>query len=328
MASIMIGSFACPLMASAKVATGIACEESRANVGIRGAAMTVAHTVMAPIVQVTRPNVTQVNNYGRRLIKQAEDKVESAFKNFFDKPEMKESLFKKSHAKLVRGRKQGWRLSTPSLEVAQQRQAKIDELMQEEADFLARKYDPQDVIGGHVLVRDQTKRGEQVSFKGPFWHRTYKTKHTRTNTLSSPRMDETSLLGLVRGVFKIAKAKNLAIEIIGKKVIKARYEQIGRSRYLRFATKHHEGRRSQRDMPVDHSTSSIQNEAVAVSAFKQPLARGITYGDSGLAIDANQLGKVGRTFSGYTIIRGECEGKIFDARSKVTKSIALRMKQF
>nr|WDS52206.2 MAG: polyprotein [Konjac mosaic virus] len=328
MASIMIGSFACPLVASAKVATGIACEESHANVGIRGAVMTVAHTVMAPIVQVTRPNVTQVNNYGRRLIKQAEDKVELVFENFFNKPEMKESLFKKSHARLVRGRKQSWRLSTPSFEVAQQRQAGVDKLLQEEADFLAGKYDPQDVVGGHVFVRDQLKRGEQVSFKGPFWHRTYKTTHTRTHTLSSPRMGETSLLGLVRGVFKIAKARNLAIEIIGKKVVKARYEQIGRSRYLRFATKHHEGKRSQRDMPIDHSTSLIQNEAVAVSAFKQPLASGITYGDSGLALDTNQLNRVGRTFSGYTIIRGECEGKIFDARSKVTKSIALRMKQF
>uniref|UniRef100_A0A481UMQ3 Genome polyprotein n=1 Tax=Dasheen mosaic virus TaxID=29271 RepID=A0A481UMQ3_9POTV len=110
-------------------------------VGIHGATTVIAPNIMAPIVRVTRPSVTQINNYGRRIIKQTQDQIERAFENFFSKPEMKESLFKKSHAKLTRSKKQSWRLSTPTMEIAKARQA----------------------------------RGVNRYFKGPFWKRTPRT---------------------------------------------------------------------------------------------------------------------------------------------------------
>nr|WKE35871.1 polyprotein [Konjac mosaic virus] len=153
-------------------------------------------------------------------------------------------------------------------------------------------------------------------------------RHACKRIANSPRVSDVNLVGLMRGVFKVAKKNDLKIEIIGKKVIRACYERIGGARYLRFATKHHEGKRSQRDMIIDHSTVMIQDEAVKVSAYNKPLDRGITYGDSGLALNISHSKGIGRTFNGYVIVRGECEGVLFDARSKVTKSIALRMKQF
>nr|BDR95910.1 polyprotein [Konjac mosaic virus] len=150
----------------------------------------------------------------------------------------------------------------------------------------------------------------------------------RSGAKKDPRMSSHNLMSLMRGVLKVAKANGLKIEIIGKKVIKAKYDKVGQAKYLRFHTKHHEGMRQQRDMTIDHTTSSIQHEAVMVSAYKQPIARGITYGDSGLALDTLNVGNIKRSYGGYAIIRGECEGQIFDARSKVTKSIALRIKHF
>uniref|UniRef100_A0A481UMW7 Genome polyprotein n=2 Tax=Dasheen mosaic virus TaxID=29271 RepID=A0A481UMW7_9POTV len=175
--NFMIGSYN-PLLTQG---SGIGVESARTEVrtikmvGLHGATTIVAPNVMASSVQVMRPSVTQINNYGRRLIKQSQDQTERAFENFFSKPEMKDRIFRKSHAKIVRGKKQSWRLATPTMEIAEERQAALDRERQEREAFLAGRYNPEDVVGGYVDIRDRTKRGEQISFKGPFWKRTPKT---------------------------------------------------------------------------------------------------------------------------------------------------------
>nr|ABO77134.1 polyprotein [Calla lily latent virus] len=327
MASIMIGSFACPLMASAKVATGAACEESRASVGVRGAAIIIAPNIMAPIVQVARPSVTQINNYGRRLIKQAENQVEKAFENFFNKPEIKESLFKKSHAKLVRGRKQSWRLSTPTLEIAHQRQAESDRLLQEKKDFLAGKYNPEDVVGGYVFVRDQTKRGEQVSFKGPFWHRTYKNERPRTSTSNS--LLRASATQIERDLLRQLHHSSTKIEYIGRRKQRLHAQYVQAENFGRYAK-----------IRLPHEANGVRLSEKSIAPYGiQPysawLEQSNTLNNHDHEISYDEWHYMIRdsfnaqnTRNSSFVIRGRLNGRLVDARETLPRSAVHQIVQF
>nr|QZM07358.1 polyprotein [Dasheen mosaic virus] len=329
MASIMIGSFACPLEASAKIATEIARGEARASVGIRGATVIVAPTAMAPIAPVTRPSVTQINNYGRRLIKQAQDQVDRAFENFFAKPEIKESLFRKSHAKLVRGRNQGWRLSTPTMEIAKERQAALDKERQEREAFLAGKYNPEDVVGGYVDIRDRTKRGEQISFKGLFWKRTPRFPRV---VKKQPCFVVANAHKVERDLLRSLQHTNVEIEYIGKKKqrLHAQYVQAENfGRYAKIRLPHEtRGGRLKREVDPLRWGPTIEKLARVVRHVQEIKEEDVTYGWSGIVMDQRQPLVHKITRSSVFVVRGRLHGRLVDACETLPWSDALRVVQY
>nr|QZL13809.1 truncated polyprotein [Dasheen mosaic virus] len=329
MASIMFGSFAYPLEASAKIATEIARGEARASVGIRGATVIVAPTAMAPIAPVTRSSVTQINNYGRRLIKQAQDQVDRAFENFFAKPEIKESLFRKSHAKLVRGRNQGWRLSTPTMEIAKERQAALDKERQEREAFLAGKYNPEDVVGGYVDIRDRTKRGEQISFKGLFWKRTPRFPRV---VKEQPCFVVANAHKVERDLLRSLQHTNVEIEYIGKKKqrLHAQYVQAENfGRYAKIRLPHEtRGGRLKREVDPLRWGPTIEKLARAVRHVQEIKEEDVTYGWSGIVMDQRQPLVHKITRSSVFVVRGRLHGRLVDACETLPWSDALRVVQY
>ncbi|APB88036.1 polyprotein [Vanilla mosaic virus] len=355
MACIVFGSFSASHLASAKVATGGVRKEMRTQgtfndggfcateshkftgrgvhtmemVGVHGATTIIAPNIMAPIVKVVRPSATQINNYGRRLIKQSEDQVNRAFENFFSKPEMKDKLFMKRHAKLVRGRGQSWRLATPTMEIAKERQAAIDKEQREKQAFLAGEYDEDAICGGYVDIRDRTKKGEQVSFKGPYWRRTPKIKRSGKKV---PQVVTANASRIERDLLRSLQHINTKIEYIGRKRqrLSARFVQAENwGRYVKIALPHEKrGKRVRNEINFKLWGSTIQRLAGAVRYVKEIHDHEVTPGWSGIVMDQRQplIHKISR--NGIFVIRGRLNGKLIDACEDLPWSSALQVHQY
>nr|QBI77037.2 polyprotein [Dasheen mosaic virus] len=341
--NFMIGSYNPLLAQSSGVKVSGAHNEVRTikMVGIHGATMVIAPSVVAPIARVTRPSVTQINNYGRRLIKQAQDQVDRAFENFFSKPETKESLFRKSHAKLVRGRKQSWRLSTPTIEIAKERQAALDKERQEREAFLAGKYNPEDVVGGlvqnekeqtkvaYVNIRDRTKRGVQVSFKGPFWKRTPRAPRV---IKEQPRFVVASACKVERDLLRSLQHTNVEVEFIGNKKqrLHAQYVQADNGgRYAKIALPHERrGTRLRVEIKPEIWGPTLQRLAGAVKYVQKIHDSLVTNGWSGIVMDQRQplIHKITR--SSIFVIRGRLNGKLVSACDTFLWNNALKIVQY
>nr|NP_734103.1 P1 protein [Dasheen mosaic virus] len=329
--NFMIGSYNPLLAQSSGVKVSGAHTEVRTikMVGIHGATTVIAPNIMAPAVKVTRPSVTQINNYGKRLVKQAQDQVERAFENFFSKPEMKASLFKKSHAKLVRGRNQSWRLSTPTMEIAEERQAALDRERQEREAFLAGRYNPEDVVGGYVDIRDRTKRGEQISFKGPFWKRTPKTPRV---VKKQPRFVVANAFKVERALLRSLQHTNVRVEFIGNKKqrLHAQYVQADNGgRYAKIALPHERrGTRLRVEIKPEIWGPTLQRLAGAVRYVKEIHDSEVTHGWSGIVMDQRQplIHKISR--SSIFVIRGRLGGKLVSACDNFLWDNALRIVQY
>uniref|UniRef100_A0A481UNV5 Genome polyprotein n=1 Tax=Dasheen mosaic virus TaxID=29271 RepID=A0A481UNV5_9POTV len=282
-------------------------------IGMHGAVTVIAPSLMAPITRVTQPSVTQINNYGRRLIKEAENQVNRAFENFFSKPEMKNSLFKKSHAKLVRGKKQSWRLSTPTMEIAEERQAALDRERQEREAFLAGRYNPEDVVGGYVDIRDRTKRGEQISFKGPFWKRTPKTPRV---VKKQPRFVVANAFKVERALLRSLQHTNVRVEFIGNKKqrLHAQFVQASNGgRYAKIMLPHERrGARLRVEIKPEIWGPTLQRLRAPKICERESMTQK-SNGWSGIVMDQRQplIHKISR--SDIFVIRGRLNGKLVSA---------------
>uniref|UniRef100_A0A481UMR2 Genome polyprotein n=1 Tax=Dasheen mosaic virus TaxID=29271 RepID=A0A481UMR2_9POTV len=323
----MIGSYNPLLAQSSGVKVSGAHTEVRTIkiVGIHGATTVIAPNIMAPAVQVTRPSVTQINNYGRRPSKTSTESTRTGFRKFLFEIRNEESLFRKSHAKLVRGKKQSWRLSTPTMEIAEARQAALDRERQEREAFLAGRYNPEDVVGGYVDIRDRTKRGEQVSFKGPFWRRTLKSPRKTKSNHASWLLMHRGLSVIYCALFNtpmlkwstLGKGNNAFVQDLYKRRMEAATQKLHCP--MRGAAHASELRKPEAWGPT------IQRLAGAVRYVQRIHDSEVTNGWSGIVLDQRQplIHKISR--SDIFVIRGRLNGKLVSACDNFLWDNALRI---
>uniref|UniRef100_A0A481ULY1 Genome polyprotein n=1 Tax=Dasheen mosaic virus TaxID=29271 RepID=A0A481ULY1_9POTV len=328
--NFMIGSYNPLLAQSSGVKVSGAHTEVRTikMVGIHGATTVIAPNIMAPAVKVTRPSVTQINNYGKRLVKQAQDQVERAFENFFSKPEMKESLFRKSHAKLVRGKKQSWRLSTPTMEIAEARQGALDRERQEREAFLAGRYNPEDVVGGYVDIRDRTKRGEQISFKGPFWKRTPKTPRMVKSSHNLWLLTFLKWSAIYCALFNIPTLGWNILERRDNASMRNMFRQIMGVGTQRLAAPLKAWKTSKSWIKPEIWASTIQRLASAVRHVQKIRDAEVSQGWSGIVMDQRQplIHKISR--SSIFVVRGRLNGKLVSACDTFCWNSVLKVVQY
>ncbi|AAC55547.1 putative P1 protein, partial [Yam mosaic virus] len=142
---------------------------------------------------------------------------------------------------------------------------------------------------------------------------------------SMPKLSVVHFEGFLTAIGKICKKKDMSLEIIdGRKTVKAK-THLG-SCYVR--TKHMDGARKKIDLTLnERQEEMLFSLAKGLSRAPIPLSH-LTYGDSGRIILNPICDTAYSRYKRGLIVRGEHEGKIYDARVKVTRSVASTMRQF
>nr|BCY26845.1 polyprotein [Turnip mosaic virus] len=159
---------------------------------------------------------------------------------------------------------------------------------------------------------------EEVRTKWPL-HKTpsmkRKTVHRRC------KMNDQGIDMLMRSLIKIFKAKSANIEFIGRKSIKVDFVKKEQTKFARVQVVHLLGKRAQRDLLTGAEENHFIDTLSTYSGNKKIINPGVVCaGWSGIVIRNGILTqKQSRSPSQAFVIRGEHEGKLYDARVKVTK---------
>nr|BBA07350.1 polyprotein [Turnip mosaic virus] len=168
---------------------------------------------------------------------------------------------------------------------------------------------------------------EEVRTKWPL----HKTPSMKKKTVCKVcKMSSQGIDMLMRSLIKIFKAKDANIEYTGKKSISIDFIKKERAKFARVRVAHLLGKRAQRDL----STGVEENRFIDVlsdySGSKRAINPGVVRaGWSGIIVRNGALiQKQSRSPSKAFVIRGEHEGKLYDARVKITKMMSHKIVHF
>nr|ACI45387.1 polyprotein [Potato virus Y] len=152
----------------------------------------------------------------------------------------------------------------------------------------------------------------------------------KIKTHSVPKLTESQINHLIKQVKRIMSAKNGSVHLINKKSTHVQYKKVLGATRAVVHTAHMVGLRKRVDFRCDMwTTKCLQCLARTDKWSNQVRTVDIRKGDSGTVFSASSLkGHFGRSSGGLFIVRGLHEGKLYDARSKVTQSVLNSMIQF
>nr|BCY26863.1 polyprotein [Turnip mosaic virus] len=135
------------------------------------------------------------------------------------------------------------------------------------------------------------------------------------------KMNDQGIDMLTRSLIKIFKAKSANIEFIGRKSIKVDFVKKEQTKFARVQVVHLLGKRAQRDLLTGAEENHFIDTLSTYSGNKKIINPGVVCaGWSGIVIRNGILTqKQSRSPSQAFVIRGEHEGKLYDARVKITK---------
>nr|AIN25415.1 polyprotein [Zucchini yellow mosaic virus] len=204
MASIMIGSISVP----------IAKTEQCANTQVSNRV-----NIVAPGHMATCPLPLKTHMYYRHESKKLmqSNKSIDILNNFFSTDEMKFRLTRNEMSKVKKGPSGRIVLRKPSKQRVFARIEQDEAARKEEAVFLEGNYDNSIINLARVLPPEVTHNVD-VSLRSPFYKRTYKKERKK---VAQKQIVQTPLNSLCTRVLKIARNKNIPVEMIGNK--KARH---------------------------------------------------------------------------------------------------------
>nr|QFZ79334.1 polyprotein [Sweet potato virus G] len=144
------------------------------------------------------------------------------------------------------------------------------------------------------------------------------------------KMTQSQQQQLTQALLKIAKKKQMQVEIIGKKATKGKYTKHKGSTYLCLHVKHMEGIRKPVDLIIHKQNLSIIRQAAQVTAWKKfHKTMEIGKGMSGFILNPERIrGAHGHAPKGIFVVRGAFRGVVYDARMKIGRSILPYMEQY
>ncbi len=294
-------------------------------------------TLLKPMgVQATPPAMAQIAptvNYGVALKrfnyesnKQLSD-YESSIKNTFDtmfaKPEITLQLERAQLGCVVRkGERLCLRRATPTRVMA--RRAELQRLAEFEEDFRNGFFDSTHGLG-HVQLRSLVARGEQVSFRSPFYQRSAR----RAKKVAKQRIIRCNPANIIHQILEIASHNSIAVEFIGKRhkpPTEVKYKRIKNSVIPFFTLPHNKGRIVRQEMSRVKHNKLIEMVAKYRRLRDNFGKSDITFGWSGSVLPEVITGR-GRTRENV-VVRGRLDGRIIDARSKMGFHSMLRMTHY
>nr|UQS87546.1 polyprotein [Yam mosaic virus] len=178
----------------------------------------------------------------------------------------------------------------------------------------------------HIHVDEQPVKDLKCTLREVVWPLLRSPKHKKPKkTPGNPRLTREGFDGFLVAIGKICKKKDMLLEIIDeRRMVKAK-THLG-SCYVR--TKHMNGAREKIDLVLSgRQEDMLFSLAKGLNRTPIPLSH-LTHGDSGRIL-LNPICDIAHSrYKRGLIVRGEHEGKIYDARVKVTKSVAMTIRQF
>nr|BAM99211.1 polyprotein [Turnip mosaic virus] len=180
-------------------------------------------------------------------------------------------------------------------------------------------------IGGGLSA--SAMEAEEAHTKWPL-HRTPSMKRKRK--VNEIRMNDQGIDMLIRSLIKIFKAKNANIEYTEKKSVKIDFIVKEQKKFARVQVKHLLGKRARRDLSTGAKENSFIDTLSEYSGNKTAINAGVVCaGWSGIVIRSGVLTqRQSRSPSKAFVIRGEHEGKLYDARIKITKTMSHKIIHF
>nr|CAH2618928.1 polyprotein [Salt wort potyvirus]CAI5383977.1 polyprotein [Salt wort potyvirus] len=159
----------------------------------------------------------------------------------------------------------------------------------------------------------------------------HKTPRMRTcKTFKNPKLSDQQFNCFIRQLKNIMAEKEGTIHLVDKKITQINYRAIQKSSRAFVVTRHMRGVNKPVDFFCSNWTTKIMSQLVRVTSWSNHVrCKDLSYGDSGGVLNSKKLiGQHGRSWNGMFIVRGSYDGKLFDARSKVSKSVMNKMMQF
>nr|AYC81457.1 polyprotein [Binary vector pLX-TuMV] len=180
-------------------------------------------------------------------------------------------------------------------------------------------------IGGGLSA--SVIEAEEVRTKWPL-HKTPSMKKRTVHRIC--KMNDQGVDMLTRSLVKIFKTKSANIEYIGKKSIKVDFIRKERTKFARIQVAHLLGKRAQRDLLTGMEENHFIDILSKYSGNKTTINPGVVCaGWSGIVVGNGILTqKRSRSPSEAFVIRGEHEGKLYDARIKVTRTMSHKIVHF
>ncbi|QCC30246.1 polyprotein [Lotus latent virus] len=144
-------------------------------------------------------------------------------------------------------------------------------------------------------------------------------------------MEEGKIEDLIHTIGRIASKNHLRFEIVaGGKPTTGRFKQFNGNNHMFLDLKHMKGLRRRIDVSLSDANQQITTKlAKAVNYERRFDTTHFSYGSSGLVINPfKSVGRMGRARGEVFIVRGRHEGKLYDARQKVTESVMLHMMHY
>ncbi|BBD33993.1 polyprotein [Gomphocarpus mosaic virus] len=255
----------------------------------------------------------------RAMVAESERKTEDIFNFFFNKPAIREALGRKKYGKVVKTVK-GHFIKPASDE---QVQAKLEEIRDanalEEAFFKGQLEDK--VTPGFLKIRTLVANGESVGFRTQYYKRSIK-KATIRGEVRRYAKQHKPVKGSARAIFdelvSISKKNRMGFEIVKKngKTLKTGFKTTEGRKMMCVRLPHEEGIKKRREVDPRMFNEEVSAFSVLNAHFKLGNAD-IKKGYSGVILPQSILKETCRDYN-EMVVRGRHEGKLIDARCKVS----------
>ncbi|WPR15555.1 polyprotein [Lily virus A] len=146
------------------------------------------------------------------------------------------------------------------------------------------------------------------------------TKRVRKRQPRAVVLSTTQLEELIVALGKICKRNETQVQLIGRKEVRAKFIKRNTGRYLQASVTHHTGFKARRDLKTcaftDWCLTALYKHTHGNTRHH---VNNISQGDSGLVLSAYKLwGWHSGSSSRIFVVRGNHEGKLYEARRKIT----------
>ncbi|AER59752.1 polyprotein [Keunjorong mosaic virus] len=254
----------------------------------------------------------------RAMISKETRNTEDIFQLFFNKPEIKAELGRKRFGKIVK-KASSWCIKPANDKVVEARISEMREASAFEEAFFKGELEDKATIG-HVKIRTLVARGEHIGFRTTHYKRSIKTPLKRGEAKRHRKLHnpvEGSPRAILLSLVKIAKKNRTTFEIVKKKkVLRAHFKRVEGQSIACVQLPHEVGVKKRREVDprLFNDEIDILGKLNRHLRFRNDQ---IKQGFSGAIFPRTVIREVCRDYNSI-VVRGRFEGKLIDARCKVS----------
>nr|AIC83445.1 polyprotein [Bean common mosaic virus] len=271
-----------------------------------------SNIVTKDMMAKSEPSLKQVNRalvlVGRKEVGNYDLTVKKMDEAMQQNSVLQRRLFMQQQSTIKQQPKGAVQLRLCSYEQAKERVELTRKKHEEEKAFLQGKYGQKEYIG-KVLEPMIIQRGQSISFKSPYWHRSFK-----KSINNPPKRKVKPPTRVLREILNVIRDKGVSIEFIGRgtKRLIARYVNKGNSVVPKVILPHESGRYKKKELDINIYKQCLA-ALCAHGTYRHLNNEEIKPGDSGLVFDKRSSLTADHTQQPFMIIRGRLNGELVNA---------------